>query len=233
MPFDNTSGVNINAQNEFIRKHGEWIHYFIGMKCTCNSSVLTTGSNLYDPNRSNITCAACKGLGWVWQDGGEILGVIDNILQHKDLLIAGIAAPGDLVFSPDLRYTLADYDKIQLTWVEGIPFEGELIARGSGTTDTTLYGVMSVSQCIVVNPTTGAITKYVSGIDFNFNQTIPTNSITWVPTKGPSVGTVYSLKYQALVDWIVFTTPQPRRERGTNLGQRVIMRKKHLVAFGV
>lgn len=217
---------------DFIRKHGEWVNYFVGMKCPCTGSMLMTGSNLPDANRANPNCQACHGLGWVWQPQQQILGVIENINQHKDLLMAGIAAPGDLVMSPDLAVTLSDYDKIQLTWPEGIPFEGELITRGStGNTDTTMYGVLSVSQCITVDPASGQITTYTPGTDFTIDP--PANEITWQGSHVPPPGTVYSIKYQALMDWIVFTPPQPRRERGTNLGQRVILRKKHLVAFGV
>lgn len=233
MPFDNTSGLNINAQRDFILRRGEKVNYFIGMKCTCNSSVLTTGSNLYDPNRASLSCAACKGLGWVWQSGGKIIGIVESINQHKDLLLSGIAAPGDMVFTPDLRLTLSDYDKIQLTWPQGIPFEGELITRGTGTSDPTLYGVMKTKQCIVVDPVSGNITTYVPDVDFVYNTITPTPQITWQGAHVPAAGTVYSLKYQALMDWIVFTPPQPRRERGTNLGQRLILRKKHLVFNGV
>ncbi|KIL42067.1 hypothetical protein SD70_02470 [Gordoniibacillus kamchatkensis] len=233
MPFDNTSGLNISAQREFIMKHGEKVHYYTGMKCTCASSVQPTGSNLYDPNRANVSCAACKGIGWVWLDGGKIIGVVENINQHKDLLNSGIAAPGDLVFSPDLRVTLSDYDKIQLTWPQGIPFECELISRGSGASDSTLYGVMNVMQCIAVDPASGTVTAYNSGVDFVYDKNTPANQITWQGAHVPAAGVVYSLKYQALVDWIVFTPPQPRRERGTNLGQRVILRKRHIVFPGV
>jgi hypothetical protein len=225
----NNSHINISGQMDFTRAHGELVHYFVGMKCTC--VLQQTGSNYPDANRASPTCMACHGLGWVYQDGGQILGIVSNIQQEKELLMAGIAAPGDLVFSPDLRYVLSDYDKIQLTWPEGIPFEGELITRGTSAADTTMYDVLSVlaNGCIAVNPTTGVITQYVPGVDFAYSG----NVITWQGSHVPAAGTIYSLKYSALIDWIVFVPPQPRRERGTNLGQRVILKKKHIVFNGV
>lgn len=213
---------------DFLRRHGEWVNYSVGMKCTC--TLLQTGSNLPDANRSDPSCKACHGLGWVWQPQPQILGLVSGIAQHKDLMMAGILTPGDLVFSPDLRYTLADYDKVQLSWPQGIPYEGELITRGSGATDTTMYGILGVdpSGCIVVNPTTGAITSYAAGTDFTFSG----NTITWT-ANAPAAGVIYSLKYAALIDWICFVPPEPRRERDTNLGQRVVLRKKHVVFNGV
>ncbi|UOF90785.1 hypothetical protein LSG31_00435 [Fodinisporobacter ferrooxydans] len=232
MPWDNST-LNISSQEDFIRKHGEWVSYSIGMKCSCTGSMMMTGTSIPDANRANPNCQACKGIGLVWIDKGQIFGVVENITQSKELLQAGIAAAGDLILLPDLQVTLSDYDKIQLTWPEGIPFEGELIIKGSGTTDSTMYGVMSVSECISVDPTTGVITNYIPDVDFTWDKTQPLKQIIWQGSNVPSAGSVYSIKYQALMDWIVFTPPQPRRERGTNLGQRVILRKKHFVTFGV
>lgn len=229
MPANN-SRLNIQSENDFIRTHGEKVHLFRGMKCTC--MILPMGTNYADPNRARNDCAACHGLGWVWIDAGEIIGLVSGIQQEKELLQAGVVSMGDLVFTPDLRYTLSDYDKVQLTWPQGIPFEGELITRGTGTTDETMYSILGISPdgCIQVNPTTGAITQYIAGVDFSYTG----NVLTWgLSSNQPVAGSIYSLKYQALMDWIVFAPPQPRRERGTNLGQHVILRKKHVVFNGV
>jgi len=228
MPLNN-SKVSVNRQSEFIKRHGESVKYSQGMKCTCTLS--QTGYVL-DPNRANPNCKACNGLGWVWLDKGKIIGMVTNISQHKELLQSGIASPGDLVFSPNIPQTLSDYDRIQLTWKEGIPYEGELITRSdTSDTDTANYSILDVSECITVDPVTGDVAYYVKDTDF----TIEGRSITWDVVGGsePDPGTPYSIKYSALVDWIVFAPPQPRRERGTNLGQKVLLRKKHVVFNGV
>lgn len=224
MPINN-SGFNTSQIQDLIRSKGEWVLWSKGMKCTC--ALQQTGTSYSDPNRANPNCQACHGLGWVWIPSGQIIGIVSDIKQEKELMMAGIATPGDLMFSPDLSVTLSDYDKIQLTWPEGLPFEGELIQKG---VDKTTYGIISVPAggCITIDINSGSITTYQSDIDFTFNGT----AINWLNGHGPADGEIYSLKYNALIDWIVFAPPQPRRERGTNLGQRVILRKKHLVAFG-
>lgn len=231
MPF-NSSRFNLSNQEAFIRKHGEIVHYFQGMKCSC--TLIQDGTAYPDANRANPNCKACFGLGWLWLDKGEIRGLVTNISQEKNLLQAGIASPGDLVFSPGLEYTLADNDKIQFTWPEGIPYEGELVVRG-GTRSTDInsdmlrYGLLDIGDqdCIQTNPATGVITYFKPNVDFTFNGHL----VTWIGNT-PARGSVYSIKYQANIEWIAFIPPQPRRERGTNLGQKVILKKKHLVAFG-
>jgi hypothetical protein len=230
MPFNN-SRINLARQSEFIRQHGENLRYFLAVKCSC--TMMQYGSNLPDANRANPNCKACHGIGWIWQDKGFITGLITNVSQNKDLLQSGVAAPGDLVLSPDPRYTISDFDKIQMQWADGIPYEGQLVTRSTGSTDTLNYAILDVISCIQTDPVTGNVTEFKKDIDFTINTTNPSNTITWITGRGPVSGTVYSIKYKALVDWICFAPPQPRRERGTNLGQRVIMRKKHLVSFGV
>jgi hypothetical protein len=224
MPFNNST-INMSIQTEFIHKHGEVLTYFLAMKCTC--TILPTGAMVPDANRANPNCKACKGLGIVWQNKGDIVGLVQTVNQQKDLLQTGVAAPGDLVLSPDPRVTISDFDKIQMTWSEGIPYEGQLLRRGAGASDTVNYDIMSVIECIQVDPTTGLITTFTPDVDFTTNGRL----ITWIGNK-PAGNSVYSFKYSGLIDWICFAPPQPRRERGTNLGQRIVMRKRHLVSFG-
>jgi hypothetical protein len=181
-----------------------------------------------DANRANPNCKACKGLGYFWIPSGQVIALITSVSQQKDLLQSGIAAPGDLVMSPDMRYTISDYDKIQMTWGDGIPYEGQLVTRSATSdSDTVYYEIMSMESCVQVNPTSGEITTYAVDVDF----TVSGNTITWISDKRPANRSIYSIKYGALIDWICFAPPQPRYERGTNLGQRIVMRKKHLVTF--
>lgn len=230
MPFNNSS-IDIGGQQNFIQRHGEWLNYSTGMKCTCMN--MMDGSNLPDANRADPTCEACKGLGWLWEPQDQILGMVSNITQQKDLIESGLVSPGDLVCSPQLDITLMDYDKIQIPWSEGIPQEGQLIQRSDTNVDETFYPIMKVNDLITVDKSTGMVTHYTEGTDFTFDKEHPSNQITWTGSNIPGWGLVFSIKYEALVDWIVFTLPQPRKERGTNLGQRVMMRKKHVVFNGV
>lgn len=225
MPFNN-SQLNTSLQNDLIRRHGEWLDYRMAMKCSC--SVLPTGAYRPDANRANPNCKMCKGLGILWHPKKTILGVVMTITQQKDLLDAGIATPGDLILLPDLRYTVSDYDKIVVEWKEGIPYEGELLTRsGTGSVDTVNYEIADVVSCVQVDPETGDMTTYTPDVDFTFSG----RTITWIQN-APAASSFYSIKYSAVVEWICFAPPQPRVERSTNLGQRVVMRKKHLIAFG-
>lgn len=231
MPPNNSKDFSLKQMQDLIRQKGEFVNYSTGHKCPC--SIAQTGTMLPDPNRANPSCQACNGLGWVWIPQSQVIGLVQGIQSQKDLLEAGIASPGDMMLSPQIGTQLSDYDKIQLTWPDGIPFEGEVLVRStSGETDTSYYSIMSVPPdgCFSVNPDTGALTTYLAGTDFSYSGT----TITWgLSANQPLPGSAYSFKYSAQMDWICLVPPQSRRERGTNLGQRVILRKKHVVFNGV
>ena len=219
------------SEMNFIRSKGELCNHWTGMKCPCGLQQMGTNYPV-DPNRADPSCQICDGLGWLWIPQPQVYGLVQQIQQHKDLVEAGLANSGDLVFSPQVSNGISDYDKIQLTWPQGIPYEGEIITRGSGTTDTSYYGIVNVppGECLSVIPSMGIVTTYEAGVDFSFEGT----TITWgLSSNQPSPGTPYSIKYHALLDWMCFVVDQPRRERQTPLGQRVVLKKKHTIFNGV
>ncbi|MHB1418286.1 MAG: hypothetical protein ACYCX4_01675 [Bacillota bacterium] len=217
MPFNNTR-LNTPKHNDFIRRRGEWVIWQPAVKCPCGSS----------PDRANINCPVCGGLGVFHREGKEIRGLVTGVEQEKKLLEAGIAIPGDMIFSQEVGgVKLSDYDMIKLTWKDGIPFEGQIVSRATGSaTDTLYYEAKDISQCLAINETTGEITDYILDTDFSVSG----KTITWLTGgKKPANGAKYSIKYSAVFEWLVFLPPFPRVERGTDIGQKVLLRKRHIV----
>jgi hypothetical protein len=145
---------------------------------------------------------------------------------------------------------VTDWDLVEpSSWNRGQPFGGELVERGAGATDTLVYKVQRVLNCSSVNPTTFEITNYVmvanpagfgeqplgegalaettSGAEASF--TVGDDKVTWTVGKPqPAYGTVYAIKYSAIFSYIAFVIPQDRYDNGDNLGQRVLLRPRHV-----
>lgn len=211
--------INLPKQRELIRRRGDWVVHYLGMKCPCS----TNG----DANRAQVSCPACGGTGWLYREPMEIRGVIVGIQGQKDLAETGIARPGDCVFIPDLTARQpGDYDLIKFTWAQGEPWEGELIRRGAGATDELYYEAAEILACVTVDVATGATASYKPDLDF----TIDGRSITWLAGRPqPAAGNLYSVKYNAFFEWVCFVPPGIRFERGDYLGERVLLRRRHLV----
>ncbi len=215
MPFNN-SRFDSAIDSQFLGTAGQLVSLYRAMQCPCSS----------DPSRAVNTCVLCGGLGRFYPDPPVQKTVIITRVEqdNPDLIATGLAVPGDLVMSEPMGdpYPAEQYDLITPQW-GGQPFDGQIITRGSGATDKLFYHAVSVDRCLSVNPATGAITSYTPGADFTFSG----RTITWI--NPPAAGVVYSVRYSALYNYVVFPPAFLRREGGTDIGAKVLLRKRHLV----
>jgi hypothetical protein len=151
--------------------------------------------------------------------------IITGIRNEKQLVETGVLMPGDMVMgcAPDESNFIADWDRIQTTWLLGQPYEGERVARSLEAADHLNYAPILISECFAIDTETGVKTNFVRDIDFTINGRF----ITWI-TELPQ-GFVYSLKYSTNFDWIAFVPSSDRYDRGINIGQKIYLRKRHIV----
>lgn len=231
-------------QQSLIDERGRDMVHEIALICTCRNEDTYAGL-LGDGNQRRRLpfCPRCGGDGHLYRNPTVIKGLTTSIRQQKNILDAGIAQPGDMLFSPSLPspdYTtpngqirIASMDKLTATWEQPLD-EGQVVVRGAGTAyenktlgagladneDRLWYEPVSSIWCEDEN---GKI--YTADADFVLG---PGKIIKWL-TNIP-LRIKYSIKYNAFFEWISFTNPQERVDRQGDLGQLVFLRKRH-VAF--
>jgi len=175
---------------------------------------------------SKITCAACAGTGLLYpMPSRTVLGIVSDVTLHQELLMQGLAQPGDLQVSTQPgQLHLDPFDLCLIPWTVGVPVTGDVLVRGTGTTDQLPYRAVLVEGVWTVNPTTGQITTYTAGQDF----TVQGKVITWIGRQ-PAAGAQYTIRFNGDFEWIVFDPPDQRVAFGQDLGQRAILRKRYLV----
>jgi hypothetical protein len=230
MPYNNTYQIDILQDRNFIRGHAERALWYQGVWCPCTTVQATTGTPqaLPDPSQADPTCQACGGTGWLFPNPSTLIhGVVSSVVQDKDLADFGMEVNGELVFSQDPGAPrLCDLDLIVLPdWTSGIPSMGQLVTRGSGASDNLFYTAMQIEGIWTVNPATGVSTSYTPNTDFTWSG----KTVTWQGSHVPPAGTVYTVRYHPRYEWSVVVPPMPRYERATDLGQRVVLRKRHIV----
>lgn len=208
-----------------MREQAEEVIWHQAQLCTCGVIQETQGRT-----RSSVNCTLCGGWGVYYHDPKHILAIVSQYDVKKNLLDMAISQPGDLMLAPLPRsgIWLADYDKITLPYFEdGEVYQGEAVSRAVvGSNDTTRFSIVAVDYCSsVVLP--GTETVYVYGIDFTV--TPETNTITWISSNRPKPGQVYAIRYRTRWDWIAFNPPNARYARGTDIGQRVLLRRREFV----
>lgn len=212
MPINN-SRHDVLAQRRLTRTHGEQVSLYRVTVCSCRGS---SGEHA-DP-----TCAVCGGSGRAYAAGVPVIGLVATISnQDKSLLQSGLAMPADMTFSPDvgIETTIHDYDVIRLGY--GLPHEGDVLTRGGD--EELSYLPTQIQRVVRHDPVSGLTTEYPTG------WTVSGRTITWAPSTGPANGAHYTVVYLARFDWVVYPgVTLPRIKRGGYLGQRVLLRKRHL-----
>lgn len=216
MPLSN-SKHDLLAQRKLTAENGEHVTLFPVVPCSCRAG--SSGHPL-------PTCKVCGGSGRAYHTAQRVKGLIGGITaQDKALLSSGLAMPGDLTFSPDVKpkIPIHDYDMIRLEY--GQPYEGDVLTRMASGPDRLVYLATAIQAVEQHNPASGAIVAYTEGDDF----TVAGRLLSWQAGRGPAPGTAYTVRYMALYDWVVYPgVTLQRMDRGTSLGQRVLLRKRHL-----
>ena len=222
---------------ELIEARGTDVIHEIGVACPCRSgdslsSFIQREGELSSPSR--IGCHRCQGEGILYRDAQLIRGLITGVETGRDrkLLEAGYALPGDAVFSPSLRVReLHDFDKVTFLHSETV-HEGQVVLRNAANMPETAHLRLDVednedllqyqAHCgIWCEDIDGVV--YTEGVDYLFDG----KRIRWTGNR-PDDGVLYTVKYEAYLEWIAYTSPFDRHDNFDKLGQRVMLRKKHV-----
>ena len=202
----------IDAQgiDAFVRAEGEKVWHSIGTRCWCQGK-----NGQLDP-----LCKDHDVTGSVYGPQQTIVGLFTDITQRKELIATGFFLPGDAVFSPLSGYVVSEGDKITLTYP--LPHgKGDALVRGMEDSETLLYA--PVSPILVIDDQRRT---YRFETDFLFTG----KRIVWQPGGNrPDLGQQYVVKYKGYIDWIAFFPVMERFSHGKDIGQKVLLRKLHLL----
>lgn len=214
----NNSTFDISLNDDFFKDKGEYVYVYRSMLCPCGS----------DPSRAYIACPLCGGTGRIYPDPPILKKVILTSVEQEapELVAQGLAIAGDIVMTEIIAddSPVEQFDIVIPKW-QGTPYMGQIVTRGTSSTDTLFYKAYSVDKCISVDTSTGTITTYIPNVDFVVNG----NTITWISSNQPAPNTNYSIRYTTQFEYVVFQPSLIRRENSTELGAKALLRKRHLV----
>ena len=200
--------------NRFVRQEGEPVLHSVGTRCWC-----TGRDGQLDPN-----CEAHDVTGSVYGEPERLVGLFSDVMQRKELVATGLFIPGDALFSPLSNTVVAEGDKVTLQ--KPVPYgSGDARVRGNGDSDPLLYSAVSAMFCMDENRV-----RYYEKVDFIFqDKTIVWH---WEGKAGgaePAFQTRYTVKYKAFIDFIAFLPPMERFSHGKDIGNKVFLRKLHII----
>lgn len=227
---------SFSSLDQFVTNRGEQVIHEIAIACPCRVEDGYAGNIEVNgrPAKDRLSeCTLCQGDGFRYRDSQIITGLVTSVQAGtRELREFGYAVPGDAVFSPALSSRpISDFDRI--TFQFPVPLsEGQTIIRNAHNLERNgmLQNVPSSdSDRLWYLPSCAIWCEDIDGVVYTEHAdfTLGEKKITWVGNK-PADGVVYTLKYQAYLEWIAYNTPLPRIDRNRSLAQRVTLRKKHV-----
>lgn len=222
---------------ELIEARGDEVIHETAVACTCRNGDLHAALINIDgkpANQRRLECPQCQGDGFIYRNAKRIRGLITGIEsgRNRQLLDIGYAVPGDAQFSPSLKApVLTDFDKITICGTVPVN-EGQVIMRGAHTLEDNAQYVTDLATnedrlwyrpgcSIWCEDENGVV--YEHGANFTFEN----KKIVW-ENNGPDIKTLYTIKYTAYLEWVIYATPMMRFDNGRSIGQRALIRKKHV-----
>ncbi len=199
-----------------VRQYGDWVLWEKGLPCACHAA-----SRL----RMAAGCDRCGGEGFVWTDPRRLKAVLLPLHSDRRLASLGWAVPGDMTLGPAPHTRVHDFDRITLT--TPTEAEAEVIERGRGDRVPGLAPQEDLLAYHATNPIACVLHDQPGEFRFEEDYVFEGKVIRWL--RPPPDGTIYVVKYEALVEWLAFSSPLEVLDRGKNLGQRVLLRRRHLV----
>ena len=223
MPWPNSS-LDVFADQSFFLEHGDRAYWYQAQMCPCG----TDPNAVSDMSQANNSCQVCGGLGVFYPNAPTVIrGTVSNAVEDRTILNTGFQLnASDLIWSssPWSQGPLSPFDGLILISPQSAwPFDGQTVVRGSGNTDVLFYTPAGIDAVYTVDSSTGAYTAYTGA-------TVSGKSIDWstAPT-APPTGTQYSVRARVQYEWYVYTPPMVRYENTQSLGQKVVLRKRHIV----
>lgn len=231
---------DFNLLNDFIHDRGDTVIWETAIACSsCRKGDPTAAFNERNPteatNIRDFSCTSCHGDGFIYRNAREVVGLLTQInAGNRQLQDIGLAFPGDCVFSPALDGPdMEEMDKVTLC-VTDVLNEGQVIQRNAAKLSYAAMrpGDLTANEDRLWYNSDGCViwcedqnnVVYTVGTDF----VLAANVIRWTGKK-PADGVFYTIKYHYYPEWIVYASPLQRVDRGRDLKQRVVLRKKHTV----
>ena len=228
-------------QSGLIQNRGADMLHEIGIACSkCRPNDVFDGMSGDGKTRRLPDCDICTD-GWLFRSPLVVRWLATSIRQQKNILDAGIAQPGDMLFSPEPPDTdcgqenrrYSQDDKFTATWSQPLN-DGQTIIRGAATMmgNKVLRTEIDVTEDRLWYEPESSLwceddkgVTYEQDIDFELG---PGKVIRWIGN-APIQGQRYTIKYNAYFEWLAFAPPQERRDRDNrDLGPLIFLRKRHI-----
>lgn len=177
--------VNLNPEafDKLINQKGIFVNVYRTTYCPNVKSV--------DGGEHNIDCDMCNGSGWLDLSPICVKAFIQSQNNEKSLQANGYVDDNTVLFTFPIGIELQYFTLIELRDFTDIYIQR--VARSQGTIDNLKYKAKRVNLLVDSNGR-----EYIEGSDFCLTNN---GQVKWKSGKGPAPETIYSIHYEAIVQF--------------------------------
>lgn len=177
--------INLNPEkfDQLIKQKGVWVKVHRTTYCPNVKSI--------DGGEHNIDCEMCNGSGWLDLKPIKVRAFIQSQNNEKSLQVSGYVDDNTVLFTFPIGIELQYFTLIEL--VDFTDIYIQRVAKSSTKIDNLKYKAKRVNMLVDSNGK-----EYIEGTDFCLTRL---GQIKWKANKGPSPETIYSVHYEALVQF--------------------------------
>ena len=228
MPFnDGALGVDFNTEaiEGLIGDRGDLVVHEEAVTCTCKYVNPEKGA----VGHANPACPDCRGRGIMYRSPRQIMGMISGLTLNPLWSNAGWVRPGDMLFTPSNHARwVGNFDRVTLT----VPYPigpGQLIVRGKEAVYSPRPPSLESSQDYLFWESGRTVATWLEDEDKKIyspgSYLLKGRRITWTDGAGPRVGKMYTIKYDALLEFLCWNGPTIVYDRGRDIAQEVVIRR--------
>jgi hypothetical protein len=184
---DDSGQARVNLRPDdfdaLIKQQGIFLNVYRSVYCPNVKSI--------DGGEHNFDCPMCNGSGILDKYPITVRGVIQSQNNVKSLQMNGYQDDNEVLISIPTGIEIQYFTLIELKDFTDIYFQR--VARSQGLIDNLKYKAKRVNMLIDQNGI-----EYDEGIDFNLTQD---GQVQWKQNKGPDSEVIYSIHYEALVQF--------------------------------
>lgn len=180
-----TERVNLNPEafDRLVQQKGVWVKISRTTYCPNVKSI--------DGGEHNIDCDICNGSGWLDMYPICVKAFIQSQNNEKSLQSQGYVDDNQVMFTFPIGIELQYFTLIELRDFYDIYMQR--VARAPGQVDSLKYKAKRVNVAVDSNNV-----EYLEGSDFDLNAN---GQIVWRTGKGPAEEVIYSVHYEAKVQF--------------------------------
>jgi len=184
-----TERVNLDpaAFDKLINQKGVWVNIYRTTYCPNVKSI--------DGGEHNIDCDMCNGSGWLDMSPICVKAFIQSQNNEKNLQASGYVDDNTVLFSFPIGIELQYFTLLELRDFTDIYIQR--VAKSQGMIDNLKYKAKRVNLLV---DSKGK--EYIEGTDFCVTKV---GQVKWKSGKGPAPETIYSIHYEAVVQFRAVT----------------------------